>query len=352
MEKKIISGIQQIGIGVADVHEAWNWYKKHFGYDLKIFEEAAVAELMLPYTQNEPRSRHAVLVYNLRGGGGLEIWQYTERTPKPADFEIKMGDLGIFANKMRSPNAVRSYDIFKQEGLDLLNEPEQDPYGRFSFWMKDPYGNVIQVIEDDYLLKDTGHHTGGMFGCSIGVKNIEESRKIYSDILEYDEVAFDDRAKFHDISMNGGDAEVRRVLLKHSKPREGFLSKIFGHSEIELFELSDNSGREIFKDRDWGDLGYIHLCYDIRGMEELKQECSDKGFPFTVESDPHFDMGEAAGRFSYIQAPESTLVEFVETHKIPMVKAIGWNLNLAKRDPKKPMPGWFFTALNVKRSKA
>ena len=63
-------------------------------------------------------------------------------------------------------------------------------------------------------------------------------------------------------------------------------------------------------------------------------------------------MGEAAGQFSYIEAPESTLIEFVETHKIPMVKAIGWYINLYKRDPKKPMPGWFFFLLNMMRKKS
>lgn len=352
MERKVISGIQQVGIGVSNVHEAWAWYKKHFGYDLKIFEEAADAALMLPYTQNEVRARHAVLVYNLRGGGGLEIWQYTGRTPVAADFKVKMGDLGIFANKMRSPNVKKTFDIFKKEGLNLHAEVAKDPSGRDSFWMSDPYDNVIQVVEGDYELKDTGHHTGGNSGCCIGVSSIEDSLKVYRDILEYDVIESDNSGVFEDVNMEGSQSNVRRVLLKHFKPREGFLSAIFGPSEIELFELEDKSGRKIFEGRDWGDLGYIHLCYDIRGMQELKAECASLGFPFTVESNPDFDMGEAAGQFSYIDAPESTLVEFVETHKIPMIKAIGWYLNLAKRDPKKPMPGWFFFVLNMIRSKS
>ena len=36
LKEKIICGIQQIGIGVANVHEAWNWYREHFGMDIKI----------------------------------------------------------------------------------------------------------------------------------------------------------------------------------------------------------------------------------------------------------------------------------------------------------------------------
>ena len=89
----VISGIQQIGIGVPDVQEAWKWYREHFGMDIRIFEDKTVAELMLPYTGGEPRKRHAALALNLQGGGGFEIWQYSERTPQAPAFDIKIGDL-------------------------------------------------------------------------------------------------------------------------------------------------------------------------------------------------------------------------------------------------------------------
>ena len=67
--------------------------------------EAAEAGLMLPYTGGEPRKRHAILALNLRGGGGLEIWQYTERTPAAPSFEPQLGDLGIYILKIKSTDA-------------------------------------------------------------------------------------------------------------------------------------------------------------------------------------------------------------------------------------------------------
>ena len=33
-----ISGIQQVGVGVSNVHEAFKWYRRHFGMDVPIFE--------------------------------------------------------------------------------------------------------------------------------------------------------------------------------------------------------------------------------------------------------------------------------------------------------------------------
>jgi len=55
-------------------------------------------------------------------------------------------------------------------------------------------------------------------------------------------------------------------------------------------------------------------------MDHLKKECEEAGFHFTVDSAESFDMGEAAGHFSYIEDPDGTLIEFVETHKIPIIK--------------------------------
>ncbi|HSH51273.1 MAG TPA: hypothetical protein VK982_06085, partial [Bacteroidales bacterium] len=109
--------------------------------------------------------------------------------------------------------------------------------------------------------------------------------------------------------------------------------------------------------RYWGDLGFIHLCYDISGMKALRKDCESKGFPFTVDSsekhneDNSFDMGEAAGHFSYIEDPDGTLIEFVETHKIPIMEKFGWYLNLKKRDRKKPLPNWMIKTLRFSKVK-
>ncbi|MFA6750902.1 MAG: VOC family protein, partial [Fermentimonas sp.] len=84
-ENYIISGIQQIGIGVENFPEAWKYYIDVFNMDIRILEDDKVAELMLPYTGGKPQKRRAAIALNLQGGGGFEIWQYSERKPKPID---------------------------------------------------------------------------------------------------------------------------------------------------------------------------------------------------------------------------------------------------------------------------
>lgn len=107
MEKNyLISGIQQIGIGVTDFYKAWKYYIEAFGMNIRILEDDTVAELMLPYTGNSPQKRHACIAINLQGGGGFEIWQYSERKPLPANFDIHLGDYQIFAAKIKTNDLI------------------------------------------------------------------------------------------------------------------------------------------------------------------------------------------------------------------------------------------------------
>ena len=86
-------------------------------------------------------------------------------------------------------------------------------------------------------------------------------------------------------------------------------------------------------------------------MNLLREECKEHGSPFTVDTGDTFDMGEAAGAFSYTEDPDGALIEFVETHKIPIIKKLGIYLNLEKRDPYKALPNWLVNAMSMNKAK-
>lgn len=343
---KIICGIQQMGVGVENVADAWKWYRKYFGMDIRAFEDEAVAELMLPHTDGKSRKRHAALALNMQGGGGFEIWQHTGKIPEKCAFTPQLGDLGIFAAKVKSQDVKAAYALFESEGLDLLSTVSTDPSGNEHFFIRDPYGNIFQVVQESVIYQPEKSVTGGIYGAIIGISDFEKSKAIYMDILGYDEVVYDKEEYFTDMEgLPGGDHKVRRILLKHSKPRVGPFSKLFGPSQIELVLSKHKVPKKIYQGRIWGDPGFIHLCFDIQGMDDLKEECHSKGFPFTVDSANSFDMGEAAGHFSYIEDPDGTLIEFVETHKLPILKKIGWYMNLKNREKGKSLPNWMIKTL-------
>jgi len=166
----IISGIQQVGIGIPDVYDAWTWYRKYFGMDIPMFDEAAEANLMLPYTGGQPQQRHAILAYNIQGGGGMEIWQYKSRTPQAPGFNPLLGDLGIHITKIKAKDPEQVLSQFQNQKLDLIHSTIQtSPDQQAHFMLRDPYGNIFQVIQwDDWFIQNN-LPTGGPVGCLIGV---------------------------------------------------------------------------------------------------------------------------------------------------------------------------------------
>jgi catechol 2,3-dioxygenase-like lactoylglutathione lyase family enzyme len=352
--EKIISGIQQMGIGVPDVQKIWKWYREMFGIDVRIFEEAAEAPLMTDYTGGKVQSRTATLALSMESGGGMEIWQYTSRNTEKAKFDIALGDLGFYACRIKSRDVRASYEFHKSKGVKLIGEPVTAPNGDLNYFLEDPNGNLFNIVPGEGWFSDTKHpaKTGGVSGVLIGVSDIEASLKLYRDVLDYDVIDYD--ATVVSDCYQGlpcGTQKFRRVLLSHKAEKTGPFAKLLGPTKIELVQALDRTGRKIFENRFWGDWGFIHLCFDIQGMEQLKKECETAGFPFTIDSGDTFDMGEAGGRFSYIEDPDGALVEFVETHKVPVMKKLGWYINLKKRTPGKSLPRWMLKAMGMNRVK-
>jgi catechol 2,3-dioxygenase-like lactoylglutathione lyase family enzyme len=356
MSQYYIRGIQQVGVGVENLEEAWKWYIKFFGADIKVFDDDAVAEFMLPYTGNQPQKRRAVLALNMQGGGGFEIWQYKGRKPQAPTFDIQLGDLGINYVKIKCKNIEQTFDFFQKENQNIT-EIQKDPIGNKSFFVTDPWNNTFQLVESDaWFSKEKNKHTGLVGGAVIGVPDIDGALKVYKDILGYDTTLFDETGEFPDFSQINGNSKIRRVLLKHSEDRVGGFGALFGATQIELIQCLERTPKNIFENRFWGDLGFIHICFDVQGMDALREKCTQTGHPFTVDSSAvqegkSFDMGDSAGFFSYIEDNGTTLIEFVEGHRLPLVKAIGWELDFTKRHPTSPIPRWILKAMSLKRVK-
>ena len=353
---KIFGGIQQIGVGVADARGAWDWYRRKLGFDIPLIDDTGIAAAMLPYTGNEPRSRRAILALNLQGGGGLEIWQYVGRKPLPPAAEPRLGDLGIFAAKLRAADLGAAVESLGEDASGIL----RDPRGVGHAFVRDPFGNTFQIVSGPPRFGRTKSPVGGALGAIVGVSDLDASSRFYKEVLGYDSRLYREEGSFDDLKgLPGGEGRFRRALLARSAPSAGPFSRLLGPGEIELVQSMDGTPRRLFEGRFWGDLGFIHLCFDVGGMAEFKRDCAAAGHPFTVDSNPgadsgedgSFDMGEASGRFAYVEDPDGTLIEFVETHRVPVLAKLGWYLNLRGRDPAKALPDWMLKSLAFGRAR-
>lgn len=347
-----ITGIQQVGIGVSDAETAKYLYRDLFGMNILLFEDTASATLMTRYTGNEVHRRKAILSMNLNGGGGLELWQFLSRKPSYCAIAPEPGDLGIFAVKIKTADLSSAHETFLTNDTVKTSPLLLTPDSKEHFWVEDSLGNLFDVISSNCWFNNTSTTCGGVTGVVIGVSDMEKTLKFYKEILGIDEIVYD-----HTGMMQDGPAfqekgkMFRRVLLRKNKSVTGAFGHLLGSVEIELVERLDKATRKIFGDRFWGDCGFIHLCFDVTHMDKLKDRASKGGYSFTVDSAGSFEMGEASGRFCYVEDPDGTLIELVETHKIPVIKKLGLYVNLRKRKSEKALPRWMLNLLALNKIK-
>jgi catechol 2,3-dioxygenase-like lactoylglutathione lyase family enzyme len=291
---QLITGIQQVGIGVCDCDEAKYLYRKIFGMDVLIFDDIAMASLMTQYTGNELHERRAILTMNLAGGGGFEMWQFLSRTPQVSD--ARFGDTGIFAVKIKCRDVTDAHLHFTKDATLVTSEIMNGPNGRPHFWTKDPYGNHFSIAESNSWFKKNAPINGGVYGAVIGVSKMDVSLPFYQNLLQLHEVVYDITLPSFDIPHRAGET-FRRVLLKKKKSATGAFTNLLGDVEVELIQQVAGAPHQIFKNRFWGDCGFIHLCFDVIDMSSLKNLAGQLGYRFTVDSKDSYAMDAAQGRF-------------------------------------------------------
>lgn len=349
--KDLITGIQQVGIGVVNAKEAKLLYKDLFGMNVLIFEDRAEASLMTKYTGSQVHKRHAILSMNLSGGGGFEIWQFTSRIPQQQT-SARFGDIGIFATKIKAKNVEAAHVHFSKLSSVTVSEIMESPDDRLHFWLQDFYGNYFNIVEGDEWFKAGKGICGGVAGAVIGVSNLDKSLEFYKNLLGIDEVIYKGTAPAIDLPFaKQVGQQFRRALLKKQVANKGAFSKLLGAVQIELVEALDFLPAKIYEDRFWGDCGFIHICFDVLDMDILKKNSEDAGFYFTVDSAGSFSMGSSAGRFCYVEDPDGTLIELVETHKVPVLKKLKWSFNLKTRKNAGPLPDWMIGMLALNKIK-
>ncbi len=340
-----ITGIQQCGIGVKDALEAAHYYKEIFGFTAVVFDDVAEAHLMTQYTGNKIYKRRAILTMNMQGGGGLEMWQFSDRKPSPALQRIKAGDPGINAIKIKTRDVQLALEFFKtRKDVTVLSVPILVPEQK-SFFVEDKYENVFQIVEKDNFFTTSTHVCAGVCGAIIGVTDIKKSTIFYNELFGFTSTPVRQIMN----SLIGDKQPLLQTSLFKPVSQVGAFAQLLGDTEIELWQTLNTVPPHIFKNRYWGDLGFIHICFDVLQMNALKSLSEKKNHRFTVDSEVFFEMEKAGGRFCYLEDPDGTLVELVQTFKVPILKKLGLYLNLQLRKKNTPLPKWMVKLLGVNK---
>ncbi|MFN5910817.1 MAG: VOC family protein [Bacteroidota bacterium] len=346
-----INGIQHLGLGSDSFIENWKWLRTHFGFDVPMFDSVAEAELMKYYTENTVVNKRAAMILNLQGGCPVELIELRSRKPVQPAFEIRLGDLGIFAGKIKIDPAKLEKAKKKFDGLNMSVSLSKQPHGGLSGFLT--YGNGVhfQLIEGDRSFTKGPHETNGIAGCIIGCRSIEESKSYYA-LFGYDHVLYEGEGVYDDFKeLPGGEKHLRRCLLGKSVPQTGGFAALAGETFIELVQMTEDTPRNMYEGRIWGDVGFVHLGMDVRGMGEIEKMLSSKGYPFKCDSSNGLHMGQTRVHCTYVEDPNGILIELIEVYKIPIMEKWNLFLNVEKRAPEKPLPNWMLKAMRFSRIK-
>lgn len=345
-----IHGIQHVGVAVSQMERSLLFYRKVLGMDIPFFDSIQAAPLMQVFTRQDVVTKRASMVMNLKGGSAMEIIQATSFTPQPMPADFLLGDLGVFALHMRAASLPEAKNLLQQKRIEFSDEVA-DPLGKGRVSLKDPDGQFIVIVEDDQIYEPTTHPIGGVGGISIGVSDTNAAKAFYA-LLGFDQVLYEATAVFADFaSLPGGEQPLTRVILGTKTAAEGPFGAVIGYSRLELIATPNRKGQKIFRNRIWGDVGFVHIGFDIFDMKGLAERLAQNNIEFKCDSTSALSMGKTQVHCAYVVDPDGILIELIEVYRIPIIEKLGLFINVHGRRASKHLPRWILKLLRLSRIK-
>lgn len=322
----MINALQHIGQGVWDADETYRFYKKHFGFKVKINDITMKDEDMARVIGSVETIR-TLMAINARGGGALELVEHKSSRIQPYSDERRYGNYGILEVGYGVNEIEEVVSGFRTKGIEIVssvNEMEllDGRSWRYSY-LRDPDGLILQLVEEmDGRQRYNKPEVRGVVHAGIGVSNMVESVRFYRTVLGFDRLLYEFEGNIQAVDLiEGRSLPMKLAILGRSQPgdvKETFLPA----GMIKLFEVPGIKGRHIYSGRRWGDIGCMELGLDVTGLEEVVGEIQSKGVEIYL-SPVEIDMGSGSkGVIAYIRDPDGTIIELVEIKTVAWLSAV------------------------------
>ncbi len=320
----MINALQHVGQGVRDVDTTYGFYKRHFGFKVKL-NDLTVASKEMASVIGSVETMRMMMAVNAKGGGIIELIEHKSRPIVPFPAEGGYGNYGIVEVGYGVCNIDAVVADFKARGVRILTpvcELELKAGRRWRYaYLKDPDGLPLQLTED---LSPSRSGPGnaevhGVTHVGIGVSNLERSKEFYSAALGFDRLIYDFEGHVPEMDpLTGGPLRMRMAILERSLPASGPLAALFTRGIVKLFDVPDRKGKHIYAGRCWGDIGCMEVSFDVSDLRATVAAMKGKGIEIYLPP-VEINMGSGSkGLVAYIQDPDGTTIEFVE------VKSVAW----------------------------
>ena len=279
----MINALQHVGQGVRDVDTTYAFYKRNFGFKVKL-NDLTVASKDLEAVIGSVETMRMMMAANVKGGGILELIEHKSKPITSLPEENLYDHLGILEIGYKVLDIERVVADFQSRGVAMLTPIQEIDLGGGRRWrtafLKDPDGLPLQLTED--LQPGTPApakaEVHGVSHVSIGVSDLERSISFYQSVLEFDRLVCELEGIVPETDPAGGDFLRRKMaILERSADASGPLADLLARGAVKLIEVPAGQGRHLYEGRLWGDVGCMEFCLDVSDLLATVAVMKEKG---------------------------------------------------------------------------
>jgi catechol 2,3-dioxygenase-like lactoylglutathione lyase family enzyme len=307
-------GLYHVGFGVRNLERSTKFYMETLGLSEMFEQFPGSTNSMADTFHNSAHCFDANMFHHSEGGLTLEPVFKHYPTPRPIFAKPQYGDIGPNKVTFAVANVEKFFNDY-QGKVTFLGKPQATKIpglGDYAFvFGRDPDGNIVEFASWDGAVAE-GNLLGSVKILGVGVTNLERSKEFYQKHCGFD-VVVSEHDKFSGLvgeASGSANAKVKSVLLDNSRASECPV----GTAMLELYEVSDPSGRSVPFGTQWADFGFMELCLVCPGdVNELAMYYRDQGIEI-VQRPTHLGNDEdntVEYWFTYVRDPDGIFVETV-----------------------------------------
>lgn len=273
-------GVHHVGMGVDDYDLIKQFYSETLRFT-EVFSDFPEEEHDMDEVFRMPHVTFKGIMLQQEGGGVVsELIRMSNPVPRAIRRETRYGDIGV-AKLTLAVSDVRQLCSDMKGTIDFCSDPKSvnlPGWSEYHFvYAKDPEGNLFE------LASSSKFNVAGLFGgvpwVGVSVSDLERSKAFYRRYLGFDTVI----VAPHD-SFTGQVGEISGS--KNTRVKSCVLSNSRGGEMLELFEVSNPSGRSMPFSSYWGDFGYLEVALVCDDIHEMGNYFQDEGLEFVAKPTP------------------------------------------------------------------
>jgi catechol 2,3-dioxygenase-like lactoylglutathione lyase family enzyme len=143
-----VKSFSHVAITVSNFNEAVRFYADVFGAPVVGVSDTPSERVRGFFGVDAPAPTCKIGWVRIPGGATIEIFEFSPHEPRTDVVWNRLGPTHISFNVH---DTQIWHDYLRDKGLEIVSPPEQSPHGHTFFFVKDPDGNLIELIDTKHM---------------------------------------------------------------------------------------------------------------------------------------------------------------------------------------------------------